>query len=213
MGKRLYVLSAPGIHLIPTSQPFSACYPDLTEMYAFHLDFTANSAISVTSEIREVLSLKDERSAYTVAGLHKSGNRPALQSFVFHTVLRMVSPFLDAVADRANIFGEFSSLADFIEKGQAGSLSITALARKMGVLPDTLSRRFKRKTGVPLHSFIMRNRLKAAKRMVLSDGTSTENIVQNLGFADRFHFYRFFKQHTGLSPSEYRNQRQTLSIG
>ncbi len=49
-------------------------------------------------------------------------------------------------------------------------------------------------------------RLLYAKDYLLREGYTVSEIADKCGFADQNYFSRFFKKHTGLSPSEYRSQ-------
>ena len=82
--------------------------------------------------------------------------------------------------------------------------SVRELAVTAGVHPDHLARAFRRRFGFPIGCYLRRLRLEwAATRLETSDESISAIAIQ-AGFADQSHFARTFKQHTGLTPLEYR---------
>jgi AraC-like DNA-binding protein len=45
-----------------------------------------------------------------------------------------------------------------------------------------------------------------AKRQLMYDQSSAKEIAYSVGFADPVQFSKFFKQHNGLTPLEYRKK-------
>jgi len=77
------------------------------------------------------------------------------------------------------------------------------LAAAAGVHPDHLARAFRVRFGVPVGLYVRRLRLDwAAGRLEAAEPIS--RIAFAAGFADQSHFTRAFRQHTGLTPGEYR---------
>jgi AraC-like DNA-binding protein len=51
-------------------------------------------------------------------------------------------------------------------------------------------------------------RVTEARRLLLHSNKSLAQVAAELGFSDQSYFTKVFKQHTGMTPSEYRRQRQ-----
>jgi AraC-like DNA-binding protein len=81
---------------------------------------------------------------------------------------------------------------------------ITELARKCAVSPDHFTRLFKQHRGVTPREFILRQRVDAAKRLLLASSHSVGRIAELTGFSDIYHFSRQFKAHAGRSPTRFR---------
>lgn len=86
-------------------------------------------------------------------------------------------------------------------------LSIDSLAEKMEVTRGSISKAINT-TGKNFNQYINEYRIKEAVRLLLStpgDQIYMEELYERVGFNSRSSFYRAFKQNTGLSPSEFRN--------
>lgn len=63
----------------------------------------------------------------------------------------------------------------------------------------------KAETGRTAKDFIADHILAAAKEMLCDSDLSVSQVAQNLGFDYPQHFVRFFKAHTGKTPSQFRS--------
>ena len=67
-------------------------------------------------------------------------------------------------------------------------------------------RRFQSATGdKPLH-YLQRLRVETAKTLLSTTRRSVKTISYDIGYDDASFFARLFRQHTGLSPNQYRRQ-------
>ena len=63
----------------------------------------------------------------------------------------------------------------------------------------------KKETGKTAQEYIHLKLLDVAKEKIFDSTKSLSEIAYELGFKYPQHFSRFFKQHLGMSPNEYRN--------
>ncbi|GAA3405226.1 AraC family transcriptional regulator [Paenibacillus hodogayensis] len=99
------------------------------------------------------------------------------------------------------------SCCTFIESHLYEDLSLQTAARRFHVSPEHLTRTFKRETGIAFYQYVLLQRIRESKRLLLSDtGLSLTEIAYTLGFASSSHFSRTFRSIVKLSPSEYRLQ-------
>ena len=72
---------------------------------------------------------------------------------------------------------------------------------------DYLSHIFSTKTGASLSSYIMDERMAAAKRLLATTGFSPPpQICDQIGIANVSYFYRQFKKSSGVTPQQYRER-------
>lgn len=90
---------------------------------------------------------------------------------------------------------------DLLEMGSAASVG--ELAAQCGVSECYFRRLFREYSGMSPTEFRRKNRIDRAKRLLLSENLTTEELSQELGFCDVYHFSRTFKLVTGVTPREF----------
>ncbi len=93
---------------------------------------------------------------------------------------------------------------EYIEENLSLQLSIRKIAEMAYSAPSTLTRNFKRETGMTISQYIDESIMFQAEQMLLSGNTSILEISEKFGFCDQFYFARRFKEKFEMSPREYR---------
>ncbi len=88
--------------------------------------------------------------------------------------------------------------AHFTEK-----LTIDQLAKEAGLSKYYFVRRFKKLTGDTVIAFIHKLRCENAKKLLLSECFTVQEISEKTGFEDVSYFGKVFKKYVGCSPSAY----------
>ncbi|HET9787346.1 MAG TPA: helix-turn-helix transcriptional regulator, partial [Pyrinomonadaceae bacterium] len=78
------------------------------------------------------------------------------------------------------------------------------IAHLVGVHPTHLARSFKKHYRTTVGEYLRRLRLDWATRRLSETEDSITEIALAAGFYDQSHFSHLFKQHTGLTPAEFR---------
>jgi AraC family transcriptional regulator len=84
------------------------------------------------------------------------------------------------------------------------SLNLVEIANFVGVHPTHLARSFKKHYRTTVGEYLRRLRLEWATRRLSETEDSIAEIALAAGFYDQSHFSHLFKQHTGLTPAEFR---------
>ena len=85
-------------------------------------------------------------------------------------------------------------------------LGRTSIAEEIHINPDYLSHIFSTKAGASLSSYIMDERMAAAKRLLATTSFSPQQICDQIGIANVSYFYRQFKKSSGVTPQQYREK-------
>ncbi len=70
----------------------------------------------------------------------------------------------------------------------------------------TLSKKFRKSTGISIIEYLVKYRIKMASVMLRETMLPISEIVNRVGFNDSVHFLRMFKKHMGYTPSGYREK-------
>ncbi len=81
-------------------------------------------------------------------------------------------------------------------------LRLDDLAMELNVSSCHLARLFKRETGLPIHRYLNRLRLRSALEELPACGHDLTNLALDLGFSSHSHFSASFGQEFGLTPSQ-----------
>lgn len=82
--------------------------------------------------------------------------------------------------------------------------SVKYYADRLFVTPKHLTQMLKEGTGRTTGSFIDRAVIVGAKVLLRDPSLNIAQVAQELNFADQFTFAKYFKKHTGITPSQFR---------
>ncbi|MFF4247952.1 AraC family transcriptional regulator [Streptomyces sp. NPDC001822] len=84
--------------------------------------------------------------------------------------------------------------------------TLEALAAELGTSPFALLRAFKKRYGMPPHTWLTDARVRRARRM-LDAGSAPADAAVAVGFTDQPHLNRHFTRIVGVPPGAYRRER------
>jgi AraC family transcriptional regulator len=102
---------------------------------------------------------------------------------------------------------------DFAYDHLTEPVTLEGWAREMGMSPFYFARCFRASTGLSPYQYIIDQRVQLARRLI-EMGWSSTAVAGYLCFSSPSHFNVIFKQRTGLSPTEWKDQhlRQNSAI-
>jgi AraC-like DNA-binding protein len=84
------------------------------------------------------------------------------------------------------------------------TLRLDDVARALHVSTFHLCRIFKEETGVPIHRYLNRLRLREAMGSLAAGAVDLTDLALSLGFASHSHFSNAFRKEFGMSPRDVR---------
>lgn len=127
-----------------------------------------------------------------------------LNEIIFHLCTQWLSEkpgILDIELKNRN---RYEILLDYVEKQGNALTTVGQLAEMNGMRQDVFSRKFTSEMGLPPKEFIIRTLVRKASQLLGSPKLRVKDVSELLSFNSEYYFSRFFKQHTGLSPLEFR---------
>ena len=95
---------------------------------------------------------------------------------------------------------------DYIEAYLDTDLSLEAMAKQVDMSRYYFASQFKQAMGISPYQYVVRQRLKRARKLLEKTERSLLLIALDCGFASQSHFNKVFRQHVGTTPKKYREK-------
>lgn len=82
-------------------------------------------------------------------------------------------------------------------------IDLETLARQIFCSESHLARSLKKYTGMTVVSFVHKIRIEKSRHMLKEEGLSVKEAAERAGYQNLNHFYKYFKQYTGMTPAAY----------
>lgn len=173
-------------------------------MFIVTATLVSRNAIRGGMDIEEALSLSD---SYI--------QKCELMTFIVgitNLQYRMILDFTEKV-EKIRLGKTPSKLAldvsNYVRHHISEPITTQQLAKHLFLSRSRLSTKFKAETGLTLNSFITKEKIEEAKRLLRYSDKPILSISYFLGFSSQSHFSQVFKKHTGKTPIEYRDLHTT----
>ena len=93
---------------------------------------------------------------------------------------------------------------DYIHAHLGENLSLADMAAELHISQYHFCRLFKQSTGMSPHCYLMQQRIDRAKQLLRRPEFTVTRIAEDCGFANHSHFAKYFRRHTGVSPTQFR---------
>ncbi len=93
---------------------------------------------------------------------------------------------------------------DYIYDHLHTQITLEELAEYVKLNPAYFSRLFKKEMGIPVSTYIRRQKVETAKNMLAYSEFQVSQIAQILAFPSQSYFAEIFKKETGFTPMEYK---------
>lgn len=123
---------------------------------------------------------------------------------------RFTGLYSENISEQIQLSSKYEQLYKYISENCFADLRVNELAESMNTSLSNLSRSFKKDTGMNLKKFMEKKIINKAQELLLITDRTIKDIAYELRFLDEFHFSRFFKRCTGISPKMYRQRNNTF---
>jgi two-component system response regulator YesN len=86
------------------------------------------------------------------------------------------------------------------------NISLETVAGQIHFNPVYFGQLFKQETKQNFTDYLVEVRVEEAKQLLKTTSIKIYEVCEKVGYKDIKHFYKLFKKHVGLTPSEYRDQ-------
>ena len=103
-----------------------------------------------------------------------------------------------------------AQIKEYIEKNYSDEeLSLNLLASHVNFSPNHLSTIFSQQTGNTFSRYLTDYRMNKAKELLRCTGKKASVISTEIGYKDPHYFSYLFKKTQGMTPTQYRNGKET----
>jgi len=125
---------------------------------------------------------------------------------------RVVRTFMDAMFKNRN--AKYTDLIhrviQYLNARFSEKISLEDVAHHVYMSPTYLSRIFKRETGSSLIDFLNKIRIEKSKELLSQQDIRLIDVALQCGFESQSYYNRVFKQLTGVTPQQYRQQTEGI---
>jgi AraC family transcriptional regulator len=169
------------------------------------------------ARLRDISAFQDQVLSSYMAQVREELMRPKASSLFLQGIAQAIAIYLarnyaeltkESKSGSPSLPGfKLRQITDWMAGNFAGEFNLDRLAARAGLSKFYFNRLFKNATGVtPLH-YQTNLRMDAARRLLRETKKSALEIALEVGYANPSHFAQVFRKETGLSPSDYRQQR------
>jgi len=129
-----------------------------------------------------------------------------IDTFIMQTISYMILKHSDQNCHVEKSLAKHSGIQmaqDYIISRCNEDISLSDVARVVGLSPFHFSRLFLHQTGTSPHAFLIQARIRKVRRLLFSN-MPLADIALEVGFVDQSHLNRRFKQIFGVTPHQYR---------
>lgn len=145
---------------------------------------------------REVANLLHLHLVYADSGLLRSGADLA----------GAYSKLAAALAEEASFGGLVRLAVAYVDAHLLEEISLAKTAKEIHVSAGHLSRTFLKETGRHFSEYVTEKKMELAKRLLRETNRKVYEIAAELGYANPHYFSKVFRDATGWTPLDYRNQ-------
>ena len=125
----------------------------------------------------------------------------------FNIVIEPIRIELRRSTEKYNIMNDYIlNVVKYIEDNYTSNISIEMLTKVVPLSRRTLEKRFKEEVGMSIYQFIIEKKVEQISNLLLTTEKSMFDIAMSAGYDDVRNVYRVFKQHTGITPTEFRKK-------
>ena len=90
--------------------------------------------------------------------------------------------------------------------------TIFLLCRRFSISPTLLKEQFRQAFGMPIHSWLVQQRLNRARELICTTGISVQEAARCVGYEGTSQFYTAFRKQFGVTPAQCRKMSETAAF-
>jgi len=137
------------------------------------------------------------------------GSRALAYALFIELIVTLSRMYVSGESLHNRVIHRLARVFTYMEQHITSPVSLDELIDVSGMSASTLTRAFRRSTGLSPISYHLRMRIDRARALLQDTQLTITDIAYELGFSDSNYFSRQFRKIVGIPPRMYRNRRQT----
>lgn len=166
----------------------------------------ARAAIDAGLDVEEILSVEE----MYIRKCESLENIDRIKNLQYH----MIIDYANRVKKQRQYNKQNSKLINdivkYIHNHISDPIKTSDIAEHLGKSRGGLTTEFKKQTGMKLSDFINLKKIQEAQELLYGTKNSIVSISSYLGFSSQSHFTKVFKEVTGITPKEYRDNNENF---
>lgn len=168
-------------------------------------------------DMKEILALVEQVAEHYKIDIRKNSQQKAMEKLKSITKKDEYFALIDDLVEEifeiiirdklAEYPREMDYALQFIEKNIAKRVTLEDVASFMNISPHYFSKLFKHEVGINFIDYTTERKILRSKELIAGTSEPINNIAFELGFNEANYFSKVFKKITGISPSEFRRQK------
>lgn len=196
------------IYIIPANHEYSCRCDEYMEKFFFHFTATIIPQKDLLSNVNRIaeIPINNEDLNLLREMLYSENIKSALflQSYIRSLILQIIEPSTDKIENDIAVYRKYEKLYKYIEDNLYADISVAEVCRHIGFSQTYIGQKFKTDTGSTIKQYITSAIVERLRYLLLVTTLSISDIAKELHFDSDSYCSKFFKKHTGISPSEYR---------
>ena len=166
---------------------------------------TERNSSPIISDMNETLRFLE----MIYAAVENKSREELRSELIYRILMRMLASEKESYGEETEWL---QTAYDMVAEGYGKGLTVSELARSVGISRSHFSIEFKRHTGFTPREYIENYRITVAGKLLCTTQKTVEEISEKCGFSSSSCFIRAFRRSEGVTPSEYRKNGGTGSI-
>ena len=118
----------------------------------------------------------------------------------------------ESKSESAGISYRMLKIREYMQEHLSEKITIQLLCREFLVSPTFLKENFRRAYGIPVHTWLIRQRIRRARELIFTTQLPIQKIAQIVGYESISRFNAAFKEYYGITPGQCRKMSETASF-
>ena len=209
--EKRHLLEPGKCYLIPSGYPFRTGLVSHMKIIYFYLRLHENNGLDALKICNGILEYTpDPKTVQVISSAITTDYLSAglrIKCEVLDTLLKLLK--YNGVELENKVYSpEVSAAIKYINSSLSIQLDVDEIASKALVSVSTLTKKFKNEIGMTVSAYIDNAIMAEASYLLQYSDLTVQQISERFGFCYQSYFTRRFKEHTWLTPQQYRNLRR-----